>query len=216
MSQLIQDQREITACAIDIIQRVKKRRGRGLQPRDRMALKLLTPRNSALMLKNGARCLGVNQINFDILTDDLRAGAHQLVPTGIHVHNPGRGWWSDQYGIGRFLWNLYLKEDPQEGLSRILDRLFKFKMAGLFGPKARLSVNEQRKVIAAEIDRDLKLYIQREEGSVETTLRRMVKANAIHSPKDVGLNLPEKDGGQVVLLFGKNNRFGISFRVKRL
>ena len=215
-AKLIADQRLITACALDIIKAVKQRRGKPLQPRDRMALKLLTPRNSALVVAGGVRNLGCRQVTFDILTDDLGRGSHRLTPAGVHVLNAETGWWSDRYGGPQFLWNLYLKEDPEKGMARILERLFKFKLSGLFGPKADLSVTEHCKTIAGNIDRGLKLYIQREEGTIETSLRRLTKAGAIYSPTDLGLIMPHNDKGYVALLFGKNRRYAITFSIERL
>lgn len=212
---IIQNQGLITACAVDIIKAVRKRRGKPLQPRDRMALKLLTPQNSALVVRDGVRSLGCRQVSFDLITDDLGLGCHRLTPAGVHVFNPDRGWWSDQYGRGQFLWNLRLKEDPQAGIFRILDHLFKMKIKGLFGPKARAVLQDKTVTIAGDIDRNLKLFIQREEGSVETTMRRLVKAEAIFSPKDIGLDLSGRNGGHVVLLFGKDKRFGVSFQVEK-
>jgi hypothetical protein len=216
---IIRDQREITTCALEIIEAIHKKRGRPLQTRDRMALKLLTPQNAALILKNGQRHLGCHQVSFDIVTDDIGKGSHRLIPVGVHVFNPKKGWWTDQYGAGQFLWNLYLKEDPQEGVRRILERLFKFKMAGVFGPKAKILVNESRqRTIAGDIEQALKLYIQREHGAVETTLRRMVKADAIYLPSDLGITPPAngRGRGHVCLLFGKNKRYAVSFVVQRL
>ncbi|MBU2551608.1 MAG: hypothetical protein KKB20_24570 [Proteobacteria bacterium] len=213
---LLNDQRQITSCALEVIRSVKKRRGRPLQPRDRMALKLLTPRNSALLLKNGVRNLGCRQVSFEIITDDLGRGAHRLAPTGIHVFRPEEGWWSDRYGQQEFLWNLYHKEGPKEGLARILECLFKFKLSGIFGAKAKLDVLQQNKRIAADIHKSLKLYIQRDTGLVETSLRRLIKAGAIHSATDLGLPLESKDQGQVALLFGRNSRYAVSFRIERL
>ena len=179
---IIRNQRQITACALEVIDQVKKRRGKPLQPRDRMALKLLTPKNSALILKNGVRNLGCRQVTFDILTDDLGRGAHRLKPSGLHVLNGDKGWWSDNYGTGQFLWNLLLKEEPKDGIARVLQRLFKFKLTGLFGPKANLAVRNNHRTIAMDLDSQLKLWIQRDEGLVETTLRRMVKAQAVYLP----------------------------------
>jgi len=187
-----------------------------LQSRDRMALKLLTPKNSALLSKNGVRHLACSQVTFDILTDDLGLGAHRLVPSGVHVLNPETGWWSDNYGVGQFLWNLRLKEEPQSGMTRIIEHLFQFKLSGLFGPKARFFLKDNFKRMTAEIDRSLKLYIQRDEGTVETSLRNMNKAKAIFSPKDIGLILEPQEFGHIVLLFGKDQRFGISFQVEKV
>jgi|GEM_PF-3200921 len=216
LARIIRDQKEITACALDIVRAVKKRRGRPLQSRDRMALKLLTPNNSALLLKNGVRHLACSQVTFDILTDDLGLGTHRLVPSGVHVLNPETGWWSDSYGVGRFLWNLRLKEEPHTGMARIIEHLFQFKLPGLFGPKAKFFLKDGFKRMTADLDRTLKLYIQRDEGAVETSLRRMVKAKAIFSPKDLGLTLEPKECGHLVLLFGQGRRFGISFRVEKV
>ncbi len=216
LTRVIKDQRQITSCAIDVIKGVKKRRGNGLQPRDRMALKLLTPKNSALIIKNGERNLGCRQITFDIVTDDLGRGVHRLVPVGLHVLNTSNGWWSDQYGTGQFLWNLWLKEDPDAGMARILQHLFKFKLKGLFGPKANIHLQNDHKTIAGQIDKGLRLYIQRDAGRVETTLKRLINAKAIHSPADVGLKIDDQTRGYVVLLFGKENRFGVSFGIEKL
>lgn len=216
LPQLVRDQRLITSCALDVIKAVNNRRGKPLQPRDRMALKLLTPKNSALLVKNGVRNLGCRQVSFDILTDDFRIGQHRLTPTGVHVLNPEKGWWSDRYGTGQFLWNLYLKEDVKDGMSRILQRLFKFKMQGVFGPKAAIHVKDHTRTISGNIDSGLKLFIKREEGTAETTLRRMMKAGAVHSPRDLGLNIGAGDKGYLVLLFGKDNRFGVSFMIEKL
>jgi hypothetical protein len=213
---LIQDQREITSTAIQVIQAVRKNRGRPLQPRDRMALKLLTPRNSALIVKDGCRHLACRQVSFDIVTDDLGKGVHRLTPSGVHVLNPEKGWWSDEYGQGRFLWNLYLKEGPATGIARVLERLFKFQMKGWFGPHARIQAKDQARTITGEVDQNLRLFIRREEGSVETTLRRMVKAKAIHSPRDLGLKLNHAGRGHVVLLFGQDQRFAVSFTIERI
>lgn len=187
-----------------------------MQPRDRMALKLLTPKNSALIIKNGVRNLGCRQITFDILTDDIGRGSHRLTPSGVHVLNPEKGWWSDHYGSGQFLWNLLLKEEPKEGMARVLQRLFKFKLSGFLGPKANLDVRNNHRTIAMDIDSQLKLYIQRDEGLVETTLRRMIKAQAVYLPHELGLTFPDTDVGRVVLLFGKDKRFGISFNIEKL
>ena len=142
--QIINDQAQITQCAVEIIRSVQQRRNKPLQPRDRMALKLLTPQNSALLLKNGVKNLGCRQISFDITTVDLIQGSHRLVPTGLHVLNQHRRWWSDHYGMGQFLWNLYLKEEAKAGMSRILERLFRFKLKGLFGTNANIRSGEAR------------------------------------------------------------------------
>ncbi len=213
---VIREQRVITDCAVEIIRSIHRRRGKPLQPRDRMALKLLTPKNSALLLRNGTKTLGCRQINFEILTDDLGLGAHRLTPTGVHVYNPDKGWWSDHYGLGEFLWNLRLKEDPKEGMARILDHLFKFKMKSLFGATADFQLKERFKTIAANVDRGLKLYVEREDGAVETTLRRMVRAKAMYSPKDLGLPVPDDGLGRTVLIFGKNQHYGISFSIEKI
>ena len=216
MSQIVvRDQKQISACAVDIIKKVRQRRGKPLQPRDRMALQLLTPKNSALIVKGSERTLGCHQVSFDIVTDDIGRGAHRLTPTGIHILKPEKTWWNEQYGQGQFLWNLRIKEDPREGIKRILEQLFKFKMSGLFGSKASLAVSNRQSTIAADIDRGLKLFILRDQGSIETTLRRMIKAEAIYQPKDIGLRINTNGHGKIVLLFGKNKRFGVSFTVER-
>lgn len=216
MAQLIKDQKEISSCAVDIIRGIKNKTGKSLEPRDRMALQLLTPKNSALVLNNGNRNLGCRQVTFDILTDDIGKGSHRLVPTGIHVKQKQNGWWSDNYGVGQFLWNLQLKEEPKEGVVRILERLFRFKMKGVFGSKADIRLKKNQRTIAANIDERLKLLIQREGGSVETTLRRMIKADALYLPDQIGLTLKDKSRGHLVLLFGKSKRFGVSFSVEKL
>ncbi|MEW6262907.1 MAG: hypothetical protein AB1641_07495 [Thermodesulfobacteriota bacterium] len=214
--QIVKDQGQITATVLEIIEKVKKKRGRPLQPRDRMALKLLTPQNSALIVRGAEKNLGCRQICFDLLTDDLGLGCHCLKPSGLHVFNPDRGWWSDDYGPGQFLWNLYLKENAKDGLARILKRLFGFKLDGFFGPKADLAVKDNFRTIAGLVDQGLKLYIEREEGMVETTLRRLRKANGLHSPADLGLKFKDPSYGRLVLLFGQGNRFGISFQIEKI
>jgi len=186
---IVRDQKLISACAVDIIKKVRQRRGHPLQPRDRMALQLLTPKNSALIVKGSERTLGCHQVSFDIVTDDLGRGVHRLTPTGIHILKPDKVWWNEQYGKGQFLWNLRLKEDPREG--------------------------NRQSTIAADIDLGLKLFILRDQGSIETTLRRMIKAEAIYQPKDIGLKINHNGHGKIVLLFGKNKRFGVSFTVEK-
>ena len=213
---VIRDQQVISTAAMDIIKAVNRRRKVPLQPRDRMALKLLTPKNSALVVKQGERNLGCRQISFDLLTEDLGRGSHRLRPAGIHLLKPGAGWFSDQYGRGRFLWNLYLDETPDAGLERILERLFDFKLKGVFGRRARLTVTPDRRAIAGRIDRGLNLYIQRESAAVETSLRRISRAGALHSPREVGLRLKENGDGRLVLIFGKRKRLGVSFTVEKL
>lgn len=213
---VVRDQRQITACAVEIINAVKKKRGKPLQPRDRMALKLLTPKNSALLVRGKEKNLGCRQVTFDIITDDIGRGVHRLTPTGVHVLNPAKGWWSDNYGMGQFLWNLLLKEEVSAGMARILERLFKFKLKGILGDKANLSVSQKHRRIAGNIDKNLKLYIQRDEGQVETTLRRLIKAEALYSPKEIGLTFDKPGPGRVVLLFGKNKRYGVSFAIEKL
>jgi hypothetical protein len=215
LTHVVREQRQITACAMDIIKTVKAKRGRPLQPRDRMALKLLTPRNSALLLRGNERNLGCRQVTFDIVTDDVGKGVHRLVPTGVFVYNPGKGWWSDKYGTGQFLWNLYLREEPDKGMARIMQRLFGFKLNSVFGSRARFDMKDNFRSIEGKIDQGLNLYIQREEGRVETTLRHMVKAEAIYSARSLGLEPTDPNSGQVLLLFGKDKRYGISFMIER-
>lgn len=213
---IVRDQRLITSCALDIIETVERSRGMPLQPRDRMALKLLTPRNSALLVRDVEQHLGIRQVSFDILTDDLGIGSHRLIPSGIHVLRRDRTWWSDRYGIGRFLWNLYVEEEPEQGMRRILERLFKFELSGVFGPKASLHVLDKNRTIEGELRPDLRLYIHRRDGSVETTLRKLVKARALFKPKDLGLSLRREDQNRIALLFGKSQRYAISFTMERL
>jgi hypothetical protein len=213
---IVRDQGLITSCALDIITTVEQTRGLPLQPRDRMALKLLTPRNSALLVRDAEHHLGCRQVSFDILTDDLGLGAHRLIPSGVHVLNKGRAWWNDAYGIGRFLWNLYLGEEPQQGMRRILERLFKFELSGVFGPKANLHVREKNRTIEGELRPDLHLYIHRREGSVETTLRKLVKARALFKPRDLGLRLHRQDQNRIALLFGKSQRYAVTFTMEKL
>ncbi len=213
---IVRDQRLITSCALDIIETVERTRGLPLQPRDRMALKLLTPRNSALLVRDDERHLGCRQVSFDILTDDLGLGAHRLIPAGVHVLNRSRTWWSDAYGIGRFLWNLYVGEEADQGMRRILERLFKFELSGVFGAKANLHVLEKSRTIEGELRPDLRLYIHRREGSVETTLRKLIKARALFKPKDIGLRLPPKDEQSIALLFGKTQRYAVTFSMERI
>ncbi|WP_045222170.1 hypothetical protein [Desulfonatronum thioautotrophicum] len=217
---LVRDQHLITSCALDIIATVEQTRGIPLQPRDRMALKLLTPRNSALLLQKMRQHLGCRQISFDILTDDLGLGTHQLVPSGVHVLNKAGLWWSDGYGVGRFLWNLYVDESPQTGMSRVLERLFKFEVSGVFGPRANMTVLEKTRTIEGEVRPDLRLYIHRREGTVETSLRKLLKAQAIFRPKDLGLCLEgsniDRDNGRIVLLFGKTKRYAVSFTIHKI
>lgn len=212
---IVRDQQLITACALDIIRTVEQQRGQPLQPRDRMALKLLTPKNSALLVKNQHRHLGCKQVSFEILTDDIGLGAYRLTPKGVHVLNQESGWWSDQYGIGRFLWNLYLKEDPDQGMQRVLENLFKMETAGFLGNlKTQIHVKPKEHTIRGNLRPDLNLYIRRHEGTVETTLRRLHKAKALFKAKELGLE-SNGPGGRLVLLFGKNKRYAISFAVER-
>lgn len=213
---LIRDQQRITSCALDIITTVEQTRGMPLQPRDRMALKLLTPRNSALLLRQSQQHLGCRQVSFDILTEDLGLGAHQLVPSGVHVLNRAGAWWSDGYGIGRFLWNLYVDETPHTGMRRVLERLFKFEVSGVFGPRANMSVLEKTRTIEGNVRPDLRLYIHRREGTVETSLRRLIKARAIYRPRDLGLRLEGPDNGRIALLFGKTKRYAVSFSMRKI
>ncbi len=213
---IVRDQRLITSCALDIISAVERTRGMPLQPRDRMALKLLTPKNSALLVRKKQRHLGCRQVSFDIKTDDLGLGAYQLVPSGVHVLNREGVWWSDKYGIGRFLWNLYVGENPQSGMMRVLERLFKFEISGVFGPRANFSVREKTGTIEGDVRPDLRLYIHRREGSVETSLRKLVKARAIFRPKDLGLQLDGNENGQIALLFGKFKRYAVSFTMQKI
>ncbi|WP_035272382.1 hypothetical protein [Desulfonatronum thiodismutans] len=213
---IVRDQRLITSCAMDIIAAVERTRGIPLQPRDRMALKLLTPKNSALLVREKQRHLGCRQISFDIKTDDLGLGSHQLVPSGVHVLNREGVWWSDIYGIGRFLWNLYSGENPQAGMMRVLERLFKFEISGLFGPRANFSVREKTGTIEGNVLPDLRLYIHRREGSVETSLRKLIKARAIFRPKDLGLQFDGSENGRIALLFGKSKRYAVSFTMQKI
>ncbi len=213
---IVRDQQLITSCALDIIATVERTRGLPLQARDRMALKLLTPRNSALLVQDVQQYLGCRQVSFDILTDDLGLGAHQLIPTGVHVLNQDGVWWSDTYGIGRFLWNLYVGENPEKGMLRVLERLFKFDVSGAFGSRANLTVCEKSRTIEGELRSDLRLYIHRREGTVETTLRKLIKSRAIFRPKDLGLCIEGPENGQVVLLFGKSKRYAVSFTMEKI
>lgn len=213
---IVRDQRLITSCALDIISAVERTRGLPLQPRDRMALKLLTPKNSALLVREKQRHLGCRQVSFDIKTDDLGLGSYQLVPSGVHVLNREGVWWSDKYGIGRFLWNLYAGEHPQAGMMRILERLFKFEISGVFGPRANFSVREKTGTIEGNVHPDLRLYIHRREGSVETSLRKLIKARAIFRPKDLGLQLGGNENGRIALLFGKSKRYAVSFTMQKI
>ncbi|WP_199221392.1 hypothetical protein [Desulfonatronum sp. SC1] len=180
-----------------------------------MALKLLTPRNSALLVHDKQRHLGCRQVSFDILTEDIGLGAHHLVPSGIHVLNREGVWWSDTYGIGRFLWNLYVDENPQAGMMRVLERLFKFEVSGVFGPRANFSIREKTGTIEGDVRPDLRLYIHRREGSVETSLRKLIKAQAIFRPKDLGLQLDGNESGRIALLFGKSKRYAVSFTMRK-
>jgi hypothetical protein len=213
---IVRDQKLITSCALDVIQTVERTRGMPLQPRDRMALKLLTPRNSALLVRDNQKNLGCRQVSFDIHTDDIGLGGHHLVPTGVHVLNRERVWWSDEYGVGRFLWNLYVSEGPKEGIHRVLERLFKFELSGVFGPKANLDVREKVRTIEGNVRPDLRLYIHRQEGTVETSLRKLIRAGAIYRPKDLGLPLQDADKGRIVLLFGKSKRYAVSFTLQKI
>ncbi|GAB6057686.1 hypothetical protein [Desulfonatronum parangueonense] len=213
---IVRDQQLITSCALDVIETVERTRGLPLQPRDRMALKLLTPRNSALLVQQAHYHLGCRQVSFDILTDDLGLGAHRLIPSGVHVLNRNGVWWNDSYGIGRFLWNLYAGENPHDGIFRVLERLFKFEVSGIFGPRANLTVLDKSRTIEGELRPDLRLYIHRREGTVETTLRKLTKARAIYRPHDLGLNLEPQECGRIALLFGKTKRYAVSFTMVKM
>ncbi len=213
---IVRDQRLITSCALDIIAAVERTRGMPLQPRDRMALKLLTPKNSALLVREKQRHLGCRQVSFDIKTDDLGMGSYQLVPSGVHILNREGVWWSDKYGTARFLWNLYIDENPQAGMMRVLERLFKFEISGVFGPRANFSVREKTGTIEGDVRPDLRLYIHRREGSVETSLRKLIKARAIFRPKDLGLQLGGNENGRIALLFGKAKRYAVSFTMQKI
>lgn len=213
---IVRDQKLITSCALDIIKTVEQSRGLPLQPRDRMALKLLTPRNAALLVRDVERHLGCRQVSFDILTDDLGLGARRLVPAGVHVLNRNRTWWSDAYGVGRFLWNLYLGESPEQGMRRILERLFKFELSGMFGAKADLRVREKDGTIQGDLRPDLRLYIHRWEGEVRTSLRRLIGARALFKAKDLGLPLASQDRNRLALLFGRTQRYAVSFTMEKL
>lgn len=213
---IVRDQSLITSCAVDVIQAVERTRGLPLQPRDRMALKLLTPRNSALLLRNNERHLGCRQIHFDILTDDIGLGRHRLIPSGVHVYNSQKSWWSDRYGIGRFLWNLYLGETPEEGMRRILQRLFKYEIAGGFGSRVHLEVMDGKRTIEGDIQPDLHLYIQRHLGTVKTSLRSLIKAESLFSAKDLGITAGHLSQDSLALLFGKTKRYAVTFTTQRL
>ncbi|SEP57613.1 hypothetical protein SAMN05421693_10195 [Ectothiorhodospira magna] len=210
---LIRDQRIITACALEVIDTIHIQRGRPLQPRDRMALKLLTPRNAALMMKENRRHLGCRQVSFEILTDDVGLGSYRLLPVGVHVLNPHRGWWHDDYGIRRFLWNLYLGEEPIEGMQRILERLFKVSPKDLRAVSDGLDMKQAAHDIQANVSADLSLYIRRHKGSVETSLRRLNQAKALYRTKDLGIDTGED--GRMALVFGSNRRYAVSFAVER-
>ncbi|MCG5499490.1 hypothetical protein [Ectothiorhodospira lacustris] len=210
---LIRDQRIITNCALEVIEGIRIQRGKPLQPRDRMALKLLTPRNAALMMKGNRRHLGCRQVSFEILTDDVGLGAYRLIPVGVHVLNPERGWWNDDYGVRRFLWNLYLGEDPIEGMQRILERLFKVSPQGLRSLSGSLDMQQAEHDIQATVRPDLSLYIRRHKGSVETSLRRLNQAQALYRVKDLGIDAAGQ--GRMALVFGSNQRYAVSFAVER-
>ncbi|MBK1674006.1 hypothetical protein CKO35_11940 [Ectothiorhodospira shaposhnikovii] len=210
---LIKDQRIITSCALEVIDAIRMQRGRPLQPRDRMALKLLTPRNAALMVKENHRHLACRQVSFEILTDDVGMGSYRLIPVGVHVLNPDRGWWNDDYGIRRFLWNLYLGEDPIEGMQRILERLFKVSPQGLRTLSGNLDMQQAEHDIQATVRPDLNLYIRRHKGSVETSLRRLSQAQALYRVKDLGIDTAGQ--GRMALVFGSNRRYAVSFAVER-
>lgn len=210
---VVRDQRLITRCALEVIQDIQHQRGRAMQPRDRMALKLLTPRNAALMVKGARRHLGCRQVSFDILTDDPGLGAYRLVPVGLHVRNPETGWWSDDYGIGRFLWNLYLGEPPEDGMQRILERLFGLPQKELGPACTQLAVRQQEHDIQAVVRPDLALYIRRHKGSIETSLRRLHRARGLHRAADLGLDTGGQ--GRMALVFGKSRRYAITFSVER-
>lgn len=203
---LVRDQRSITATAVEIIEAIRRRRGRPLAPRDRMALKLLTPRNSALVVEGGVRHLGCRQVSFDILTDDR----HRLVPRGVHVFNRGRGWWSDVYGQEQFLWNLYLGESAADGIDRILGRLF-----GLPVDRAARTVGSRPVgAIAGSPEGHLHLLIERERGRVEIPRTTLLRGGSLVRSRDVGL--PAEDGEAVALLFGRERRFGVSFGLRKV
>ncbi|MCG5514171.1 hypothetical protein [Ectothiorhodospira shaposhnikovii] len=210
---LIRDQGMITRCALEVIDAIRVQRGRPLQSRDRMALKLLTPRNAALMMKENRRHLACRQVSFEILTDDVGLGAYRLLPVGVHVLNPERGWWNDDYGVRRFLWNLYLGEDPIEGMQRILERLFKVSPQGLRTLSGNLDMHQAEQDIEATVRPDLNLYIRRHKGSVETSLRRLNQAQALHRIKDLGIDTHGQ--GRMALVFGSNRRYAVSFAVER-
>lgn len=210
---VVRDQRLITRCALEVIQDIQHQRGQPLQSRDRMALKLLTPRNAALMVKGARRHLGCRQVSFDILTDDPGLGAYRLIPVGLHIRNPETGWWSDDYGIGRFLWNLYLGEPPADGMQRILERLFGIPARDLGPACTQLAIREQEHDIQATVRPDLALYIRRHKGSIETSLRRLRRAQALQRASELGLDTGGQ--GRLALVFGKTRRYAITFSVER-
>jgi hypothetical protein len=210
---LVREQSLITSCALDVIQTVAQQRGRPLQPRDRMALKLLTPRNAALMVKGDKKHLGCRQVSFEILTDDPGLGSYRLVPVGVHVLNPKTQWWSDEYGIGRFLWNLYLGEEPVDGMHRILERLFKLPGQDLGPAQTHMEVLGQEHDIQASVRPDLDLYIRRHKGSIETSLRRLHRSGGLRRASELGLDTQGQ--GRLALVFGKSRRYAVSFAVER-
>lgn len=211
---IIQEQRVITSCALEVIDAFRQQRGKPLQSRDRMALKLLTPKNAALMQKEQRRFLGCRQISFEILTDDLGLGSYRLIPVGVHVYNPERGWWNDDYGVRRFLWNLYLNEEPVDGMQRILERLFKLAPQDLQAQMTCLEVTQAEHDIKANVTQDLSLYIRRHKGSVETSLRRLHKAQGLCQAHTLGIDTQGQ--GRMALVFGKSRRYAVTFAVERV